>query len=369
MISNQILQSSIENLKSITKYDFAILEKTGRTVAATSSELLILNVSNILDFISSSAESQLIQGNQYFKVFDNGIPEYVILLKGEDEDAYRMGKILAFHVYTLFVAYKEKHDKDNFIKNLLLDNLLLIDIYSRARKLSIEIVLKRVVLLIETASSKSETSLLMILRSILKADEETFVIGISDNTAILVKELKEADENQEIETFSNNVYKKLEDSFFDDIRVATGSVVTELSHISLSYKEAKMAMDICKIFSECDSKHVIYYNKLGISRLIYQIPESICKIFIKEIINKTTMDELLSKDNVAVTINSFFENNLSISEAARSLNIHRNTLVYRLDKIQNMTGLDIKVFENAVIFKIAIMVNRYIKLASSLKAF
>lgn len=354
MISNQILQSTIDGLKNITRKDLSVVEKEGKVIATTEENMIGRQIDAIENFVGSQADSQLILGYQYFKVYDNGIPEYVIQVKGEDEDGYRIGKIAAFQIQSLLVAYKERYDKDNFIKNLLLDNLLLVDIYSRAKKLHIENNIRRIVYLIETNIDK-DMNIVEIVRSIFPAKTKDFVTAVDEHSIILVKELREKETMDEIEKIAKMSSDTLSTELNVKVYISIGTVVSDLKDVSRSYKEAKMALEVGKIFE--NDKYIVNYEKLGIGRLIYQLPLSLCKMFIKEVLHGLTMDDF--DDETLATVNKFFENNLNVSETSRQLYIHRNTLVYRLDKLQKMTGLDLRNFDDAIIFKITLMVSKY----------
>jgi len=276
------------------------------------------------------------------------------MINGEDEEAYRIGKITAFQIQNLLVAYKERFDGDNFIKNLLLDNLLLVDIYSRAKKLRIENNVPRVVFLIETEIDK-EFNVVEIVRSIFPTKQKDFVTAVDEKSIILVKELKEKDSKEEIDQISKHIYDTLSAEAMTSVYVAIGTVVNDLKNVSASYKEAKMALEVGKIFEE--NKKIVNYEQLGIGRLIYQLPAPLCKMFINEVLHGLSMDQF--DEETLTTVNKFFENNLNVSETSRQLYIHRNTLVYRLDKLQKMTGLDLRNFDDAIIFKIMLMVSKY----------
>ena len=354
MISNQILQSTIDGLKNIIRRELSVAEGEGKIVATTEESMVNTVIENADIFIQSPAENQLVQGYQYFKVFDNGSPEYIVMIKGEDEEAYRIGKITAFQIQNLLVAYKERFDGDNFIKNLLLDNLLLVDIYSRAKKLRIENNVPRVVFLIETEIDK-EFNVVEIVRSIFPTKQKDFVTAVDEKSIILVKELKEKDSKEEIDQISKHIYDTLSAEAMTSVYVAIGTVVNDLKNVSASYKEAKMALEVGKIFEE--NKKIVNYEQLGIGRLIYQLPAPLCKMFINEVLHGLSMDQF--DEETLTTVNKFFENNLNVSETSRQLYIHRNTLVYRLDKLQKMTGLDLRNFDDAIIFKIMLMVSKY----------
>ena len=272
---------------------------------------------------------------------------------GSDENAYLVGKMAAFQIQNLMIAYKERFDKDNFVKNLLLDNLLLIDIYSRAKKLHIQTEVNRVAMIVET--DNKDSNILEMLRSFLGVNSLDFITAVDERDVIVVKDLSEGDGVKEIEKAAKAMESFLKKEGMTGIRVAYGTVVKEIKEVSRSYKEAKMAMDVGKIFF--DDRSIIAYSQLGIGRLIYQLPIPLCKMFIKEIFGDKSPDDF--DEETLTTIQKFFENSLNVSETSRQLFIHRNTLVYRLDKLQKTTGLDLRIFEDAITFRIALMVVKY----------
>ena len=362
MISNQILQNTIEGLKGISRIDFCVLDTEGKALATTFEDTWNYE-SAVLSFVESPADSQVIQGCQFFKIFDEQQLEYVLLAGGESEDVYMLGKIAAFQVQSLLVAYKERFDKDNFIKNLLLDNLLLVDIYNRAKKLHIDTEAKRVIFIIETSHEKDSVALDNV-RNLLGGKSRDFVTAVDEKNIIVVKELADKDGSRELEKMAKEMMEILRAESEDDkIHIAYGTVVNDIKEVSKSYKEAKLALDVGKIFF--DEKDIVAYSTLGIGRLIYQLPIPLCKMFIKEIFEGKSPDEF--DEETLTTINKFFENSLNVSETSRQLYIHRNTLVYRLDKLQKSTGLDLRVFEDALTFKIALMVVKYMKYMETLE--
>ena len=360
MISSQVLQYSIEGLKNITRRDMSVMEREGKVIASTEETLLNQIIGSVEAFVDSPAEGQLVQGSHYFKVFDNGVAEYVVSVKGEDEETYRIGKIAAFQVQNLLIAYKERYDKDNFIKNLLLDNLLLVDIYNRAKKLNIENDVRRVVYLVETIVDK-EFNTVEIVRGIFPEKSRDFVTAVDENSIILVKELSEHDGPDEMHKIAEAVYDTLSSEAMSRVYVAMGTVATDLKSVSTSFKEAKMALDVGRIFEP--DKNIVSYAKLGIGRLIYQLPVPLCRMFMNEVLHGISINQF--DNETLVTVAKFFENNLNVSETSRQLYIHRNTLVYRLDKLQKATGLNLHNFEDAIVFKISLMVSKYMGYADS----
>lgn len=355
MISNQTLQNTIDGLHQITKIDFAVVDSEGGVLAST-----IMNPGqyreSAVTFALSEAESQVVSGCQFFKVYDEQQLEFIVLAKGNDEEeALLVGKIATFQIQELMVAYKERFDKDNFIKNLLLDNLLLVDIYNRSKKLHVDINARRVVMIVETGEHKDGDAIDRV-RSLFSGRTKDFVTAVDEHNIIVVKELLDQETYEDIRKTAAVIIDALKDRD-DRIRVSYGTIVGEIKEVSRSYKEAGMALDVGKIFFA--DKRIIAYSALGIGRLIYQLPIPLCKMFIKEIFDGKDLDDF--DEETLSTINKFFENSLNVSETSRQLYIHRNTLVYRLDKLQKSTGLDLRVFEDAITFKIALMVVKYKK--------
>ena len=267
-----------------------------------------------------------------------------------------IGMMATFQIQNLLVAYKERFDKDNFIKNLLLDNLLLVDIYNRAKKLHIETDVKRIVFIIETKTEK-DTNALETVRTLFSSKTKDFITAVDEKNIILVKEIKPSETYEDMRKTAKVIVDMLNTEAMSSVNVAYGTIVNEIKEVSRSYKEAKLALDVGKIFYS--DRKIIAYSNLGIGRLIYQLPLPLCKMFIKEIFDGKSPDEF--DEETLTTINKFFENSLNVSETSRQLYIHRNTLVYRLDKLQKSTGLDLRVFEDAITFKIALMVVKYMK--------
>ena len=359
MISNQILQSTIEGLKSISRIDLAVMDAEGKEIAATCD--MKDCVERCMEFSKSPADSQEVQGCQYFKIYDEYQLEYVLVVRATGDDAYMIGKMSAFQIQSLLVAYKERFDKDNFVKNLLLDNLLLVDIYSRSKKLRMPVEQKRTIMLIQAANCR-EINMLELTKASFGTSPREFITAVDEKDVIILKDLAENEGNQDVDRYAKTLIEQLTRDGAKGIRIAYGTSVREIKDVSRSYKEAKMALDVGKIFFE--NKQVVAYSELGIGRLIYQLPIPLCKMFIREIFSGKSPDDF--DEETLITINKFFENSLNVSETSRQLFIHRNTLVYRLDKLQKSTGLDLRVFEDAITFRIALMVVKYMKYMESL---
>ncbi len=361
MISNQIIQNSVEELKSITKVDFCIIDLEGMIVATTFDKME-LNTTLILNFAESPADSQIIAGSHLLKIMDEGDVTYILIAKGGHEDAYIIGKVAVSQIQNLIIAYKEKFDKNSFFQNLILDNLLLVDIFNRAKKLHIIDEQKRAVFLIETKSDKDSDTMEM-LKSLYPSHMGDYVTAVDERNIILIKTLSSDVEYDELEGIANTIVDMMNTEAMIAVKVSYGSIVDGLREVSKSYKEAKMALDVGKIFYI--EKSVIAYKTLGIGRLIYQLPINLCRIFIQEIFGENVPIDI--DEETIVTINKFFENNLNVSETSRQLFVHRNTLVYRIEKLQKKTGLDIRTFDDALTLKIALMVVNYMNYLDSLE--
>lgn len=355
MISGQIIQTSIDELRAITRIDLCVTDMDGNVVASTFSETDTQKEALML-FSESAADSQVVQGYYFFKIKDDQMPEYMLIAKGNGEDVYMVGKIAVSQIQNLIIAYKERFDRNSFIQNVLLDNLLLVDIYNRAKKLRVDVEVRRIVYIIETKQEKDNNAL-EIVKSLFASSTKDFITAVDEKSIILVKELKPEDEYKEVEKTAKMLLDMLNSEAMSQVRVAYGTIIDEIRSLSKSYKEAKMALDVGRIFYE--EKSIIAYNTLGIGRLIYQLPVPLCEMFLDEVFGGKFPEDL--DEETLTTINKFFENSLNVSETSRQLYIHRNTLVYRLEKLQKSTGLDVRVFEDALTFRIALMVENYMR--------
>ncbi len=355
MISKQIIQNCIEELKSITKVDLFVYDTNGSLLAETGGTIAV-TATIIEEFSSSSADTQTVGSDHLFKIMDEGEVIYILVATGAGDNAYMIGKVAVCQFQNLIVAYKEKFDRNNFFQNLILDNLLLVDIYNRAKKLHIETTVPRVVFLIETKTEK-DSIVAELLRGMFSTQSGDYVTSVDENNMILIKALEEGYTHDDLMEIADNIVGMMNAEAMLNVKVAFGTVVQELKDVSKSYKEAKMSLDVGKIFYA--ERNIMAYSTLGIGRLIYQLPINLCKIFIQEIFGDSIPEEL--DEEMLGTINKFFENNLNVSETSRQLFVHRNTLVYRIEKIQKSTGLDIRTFDDALTFKIALMVVNYMK--------
>ncbi len=355
MLSNQTIQASIDELRSITKIDLCVLDMQG-SVAASTMETVAIPSGLISEFAESAADSQVINEYYLFKVTEDEEAVYLLLAKGS-EDAYMVGKIAVSQLRQLMTAYKAKLDKDSFLQNLILDNLLLVDIYNRARKLHIAAEGRRAVFLIETATD-NDAEIMELLRGLFLTYNGDYVTAVEERNVILIKSLAEEEGYPELKNIAEMIVDMVNAEAMVNVKVSYGTIVEELKDVSKSFKEAKLALDVGRIFYA--ETNVIAYHALGIGRLIYQLPANLCRIFIREIFGSDEIPQEIDEE-ILVTIQKFFQNNLNVSETSRQLFVHRNTLVYRIEKVQKVTGLDMRNFEDALTFNIALMVVNYLK--------
>ena len=355
MVSSQVIRGCLEQLRTITKIEFCVQDTVGNVVALTEGAA-VPEQALTTGFAQSAADSQIVGNSYYLKVMDDEELQFILTAQGSSEYTFMVAKIAVSELENLIVAYKEKFDRSNFFQNLLLDNLLLVDIHNRSKKLHIAGNVRRAIILFEI-NAESEQIASEMLSGLFTVQNGDYLTEVDENSVILIKALDENEGYKEIEEAAMTALDMLNMEAMVNACGSYGTIVGELKDLSRSYKEARMAMDVGRIFYA--GKRVISYNELGIGRLIYQLPPSLCRMFIQEIFETGEMTEF--DQEILTTINTFFENNLNVSETARQLFVHRNTLVYRIEKLQKSTGLDIRTFEDAMTLKIALMVNAYMK--------
>ena len=340
MVSSQIIKGCLEQLRTITKTEFCVQDTSGKVIAHTEGADAPEEVLTV-GFAQSAADEEL---------------QFILTAQGSGEYTFMVARIAVSEIENLIVAYKEKLDRSNFFQNLLLGNFLLVDIHNRSKKLRISNSARRAVILFEV-DPDSEPVAVQMLSGLFTVQNGNYLTEVDENSVILIKALDEQESYKELEEAAKTAVDMLNTEAMVKVRGAYGTIVGELKDLPRSYKEARMAMDVGRIFNA--GKRVMSYNELGIGRLIYQLPPNLCRMFIREILGDGEPVEL--DQETLTTIDTFFENNLNVSETARQLFVHRNTLVYRIEKLMKSTGLDIRTFEDAMTLKIALMVSAYLK--------
>ena len=353
MISNAIIQKTMEELASVTGAEYRLYDDTGRMVMTTT-DTTIDDSDQVKAFLESDADSQTISDSCFLRVMDEDECAYV-LVSSSSADAYTMGRVAVCQLQNLIIAYKDRTDRSSFYQNLLLDNMLLVDIHNRATKLHIDNDVRRVVYIVETINDKENVAL-ELMKSLYVEQGGNQIISVDEQSVILIKDIDKDADRADLKEIAEGILDTFNTEAMIDVRVSYGLSVYELKDISKSYKEARMALDVGSIFYT--ERKILDYETLGIGRLIYQLPLSLCEMFVHEVFGDSMPEEL--DEETLITVNKFFENNLNVSEASRQLYIHRNTLVYRMEKLKSVIGLDMRVFEDALTFKIAMMVVDYV---------
>lgn len=349
MLSNHKLQNTLSEIKEIARIDLALYNDKGRVVSTTY-EVEEDFTTTIVQFADSMAESQTINHYHFFKVTVDGQLEYVLLVKAMGEEAYVIGKLAVCQIRNLIMAYREQFDRNNFMQNVVLGNMLVVDMYNKAKRLHIEQA-QRVVYIIDVAGKKDGV-VMETVKNLFTVQSRDFITEVDEKCIILIKDVREMSTEEELSELADMIVDNIQTEAMIPVRVGYGNRVELLQDVSRSYQEAKMALEVGSIFYV--EKQNLSYGRLGIGRLIYQLPLSLCEMFLKEVFGENIPD--IFDEETTVTIQKFFENNLNISETARQLFVHRNTLVYRLERIEKSIGLDIRTFEDAMLFRIAMMV-------------
>jgi len=352
----RLFQQMAHQMKEVMNRDLGIITDSGFVVSSNDSCISNNDLECVLSFTAENMETFTYNGFTYKPISNMGKVEYIIFVKGDDTLARNYSDILQVSFSSVKSLYDDKHDKLNFIKNFLLDNILPGDILAKAAELHIPIDAKRVVFLIQTERI-SDFSVLELIEGMFPNKQNDFIVSIDENNIALVKELEGDASLPELQNIAKGICDNINTEVMVKAVIGIGTVISNVKEIARSYKEARVALEVGKVFD--DEKFILSYEDLGIGRLIYQLPTTLCELFLTEVFKKGSIDDL--DQEIIFTIQKFFENNLNVSETSRQLYVHRNTLVYRLDKIQKITGLDLRVFDQAIIFKVAMMVNKYLK--------
>ena len=349
------LQKCMEDWKQISGLDFCLLSEDNSVFVATG-ERRIPSAGKLEDFRNGDALCTANASCCLYKVMDRDELLYILIVWGSGESTSTIGELAVCQIRSLIEAYSEKNDKNAFMQKLLLGSYSEVEAFNRAKKLHISSSCQRAVFLVETRQAGDEHALTMI-RNIFSARTHDFITSVDDKGIIIVRELVSTETYENLEATAHMLVDMLGAEAMTQAWVAYSNVANGLRDLANAYKEARMALEIGKIFYS--ERNVFGYRKLGIGRLIYQLPEEVCEMFIEEIFDGESLD-VIDGETLNI-IRTFFENNLNLSETSRQLYVHRNTLVYRFEKIQKRFGLDLRSFEDALTFKIAMLVSWYLR--------
>lgn len=354
MMSNRLFQSIIHKMGESVSRTIGVVDSTG-TVVACSDLSRVGNVMNkVGEEISFMLDTTVIDNCTYRPIGSRTKVEYAAFADGSDELAYNSVSILSVSLENLKTYYDDKYDKATFIKGVILDNVLPSDVYLRAREFRFSETQPMVAILVRF-TKRTDLVPLDIISNIFSDKNRDYVIGINETDVAIVKTLGSF-EIDEAESVAKQISDTIAAEFYLNVVIGVGTIVSGVKDLGKSYKESQIALEVGRVFE--NDRNISSYETLGIGRLIYHLPTTLCNMFLDEVMKNGSLESL--DRETLLTIQCFFENSLNVSETSRKLFIHRNTLVYRLEKIKKMTGLDVREFENAITFKVALMVRKYL---------
>ena len=354
-MSNRLFQTVIHQLKDVIGRSIGVIDENGIIIACSELGRIGESKQRVREDLTYSQEMITYDGYTYKFIGSNGKSDIIAFIEGDDSDARKFLGIIAVSLGNIKALYDEKYDKGSFIKNIILDNILPNDIYIKSNELHFNNEEFRVVAVVKFQGN-AERSPYEIVQAIVEDKTRDYVINISEQDIVIVKEVAEGTTPEALEKYAQKLAQAALEKHGAKILVGVSSVVEKLKDLARAYKEARIALEVGKVFDI--ERTIMCYENLGIGRLIYQLPATLCEIFLSEVFKKGSLESL--DHETLMTVQSFFENNLNVSETSRKLFVHRNTLVYRLEKIRKLTGLDLREFDHAVTFKVALMVKKYL---------
>ena len=354
-MSNRLFQGIIHQMKDTVDRVIGVIDENGIIISCSDLSKIGGTRKGIRDELSYTSETVMSGGYTYRPIGNGTKAEYVVFVEGEDKQSERLAAILSISLSSIKSLYDDKYDKTSFIKNVILDNILPSDIYLKSKELHFSSDVMRIVMLIKFVG-KNEIIPYQMVQNMFPDKNKDYVISVGENDIVLVKEIKPTFDMKSIEKIAKQISDHFGTEFYTKVSIGVGTAVDSIKDLARSYKEAQVAIEVGKVFDT--EKNIVSYENLGIGRLIYQLPTTLCEMFLQEVFKKGSLESL--DRETLMTIQCFFENNLNVSETSRKLFVHRNTLVYRLEKVRKLTGLDLREFEHAITFKVALMVRKYL---------
>jgi len=352
---NRLFQGVVNQMREATDRVIGVIDESGSIISCSELGLIGETKKGVIAAGVFNGPQICVDSCTYKAFGDSIHPEYAVFVEGTDEISRNYAGIIAVALDAIKKSNDEKFDRSNFVKNVILDNILPGDIYIKSRELHFNNDASRVVFLIRVTNS-TDISVFDVIQNFFPDKSKDYIININETDIALVKEVRPNVESKDLEKLAQSICDTLATEFFCNAIVGIGVCVTGIKELARSFKEAQVALEVGKVFDT--ERSIISYENLGIARLIYQLPTTLCEMFLKEVFKKGSIDSL--DQETLFTIQKFFENNLNVSETSRKLFVHRNTLVYRLEKIKKLTGLDLREFDDAIVFKVALMVNKYL---------
>ena len=354
-MSNRLYQTVLHQMKDVVGRTIGIIDENGIVIACSELSKIGESKQRIREEVAYSTSAVVYEGYTYRFINVNEKSDCICFVEGDDSHAGSMAELLAIFLGNMKSLYDEKYDKGSFIKSILLDNILPSDIYIKSNELHFSNDEHRVVFVIKFQTPSSVPPY-EIVQEIIGSGDKDYVINISEQDVVVVREIASDTDAKDMEDYARNLMETTQHKYGLKATIGISSAVDNLKDLARAYKEARIAFEVGKVFDI--EKPVISYENLGIGRLIYQLPTTLCEMFLSEVFKKGSLESL--DHETLMTVQCFFENNLNVSETSRKLFVHRNTLVYRLEKIRKLSGLDLREFDHAVTFKVALMVKKYL---------
>ncbi|MBR3691103.1 MAG: helix-turn-helix domain-containing protein [Clostridia bacterium] len=355
-MSSRLFQTMVLQMKDSVNKTVGVIDANGYVIACSDLKQIGQQREDVAYDIAGTGETIVYENMTYKSLTLRSTHfEYAVFVEGSDELSKNLCQLAAVSLGNVKQFHDEKYDKATFIKNVMLDNILSGDIYIKAKELHFEGDVPRVIFLVRNAH-KNDAAVSDVLMSLFPEKQKDFVIPVNENDIAVVKQVRPNSEAKELRKIAKSIEDTLNSELLIKTTIGISTICFQLIELAQAYKESQVAIEVGLVFGIDNT--IINYENLGIGRLIYKLPTTLCRIFLSEVFKKGTVD-MLDQETLQ-TIQTFFENNLNVSEASRKLFVHRNTLVYRLEKIKKLTGLDLREFDNAIVFKVALMVKQYL---------
>ena len=357
-MSGRIFQNVVLQFKETTDRTIGVIDSEGTVIACSELTGIGKKWSKYVESIAMADGACVALEGKTFKALPGwgGHFDYAVFASGEDSVGKTVCSMATVALNSAKAYYEEKHDMGSFIKNIISDNILLSDIYMRAKELHVAAEVPRGVFVVRAVEEHGETASVDVIQNLFPDCQNDFVLSVGEDDVVLIHQMSDGVSGKEMEKVAAQIEDALRVDGESRVFVGIGTLAMHLRDLAKSYKEAQIAIEVGKVFDT--ERYIINYENLGIGRLIYQLPTTLCEMFLQEVFKKNPIDAL--DQETLFTIYKFFENNLNVSETARKLFVHRNTLVYRLEKIKKLTGLDLREFDDAITFKVALMVKKYL---------
>ncbi len=359
-MSDRLFQGVIYQMRDAIGRTIGVIDNNGSVIACSDLTKIGETRQSVKEQLSYSTGEIKYDGYTYRPLMQTGRPSYIVFIEGTDMMAEKMSMVLAISLNSIKSYHDDKYDKLSFVKNIILDNVMPGDIYVKSKELKFATDVKRVVYLLKVVSSGDTAPYDLVFKMFPKNGND-FVLSTGEKEIVVVREFPKEVTSAEVEKSANTIADTLASEFYTKVYIGIGSIVDNIKDIARSYREAQAALEVGRVFD--NDKAVVSYENLGIGRLIYQLPITLCEMYLNEVFQDGCLDQI--DRETLMTIQSFFDNSLNVSETSRKMFVHRNTLVYRLDKIKKITGLDLRQFDNAITFKVALMVRSYLNSRNS----